>query len=250
MKKLIIIALFLWSTQLRAQILNIENYRIKTDTIGWAGKLGLDFSLTKNTHSLTKIGSNIHVQYKTKRSLYLLLGQYQIFISDGSNLIDKSIGHLRYNYKFTPKIVGELFLQLQRNSVSKIELRSLLGTGMRFKLSNNKKYRFYLGSAVMYEHEKSLENIIPVSQTFRWSNYFSTSLYPTKSFTFISTTYYQPAINQFSDYRLLSQNSLIFSVSKHISFKTSLNIQYDSDPIPGIPNLQYGVASGLIYIIK
>ena len=250
MKKIIFTALVLWAIQSSAQILNIENYRIKTDTTGWAGKLGLNLSLTKNTRSLIKLGSNVHVQYKTKRSLYLLLGQYHIFVSDGSNLIDKSVGHLRYNYKFTPKVVGELFFQLQRNSVSKIELRSLLGAGMRFKLSKNKKYKYYLGSAFIYEHEKSLGNIIPISQTFRWSNYFSTSLYPSPTFTFISTTYYQPAITEFSDYRLLSQNSLIFLVSKRISFKTSFNIQYDSSPVPGIPNLQYGLASGLIYIIK
>ena len=250
MKRIFILFLLLSAYYGQAQILNIENYRIKTDTTGWAGKLGIDFSMTKNTKSLVRFGSNLHVQYKTKRSLYLLLGQYHIFVSDGSNLIDKSVMHFRYNYKFSDRVVGETFLQMQRNAVSKIDLRSLYGAGLRFKLSPNKTHRYYLGTALMYEHEQSLGNTVPIQNLFRWSNYFSTSLYPTKNFTFISTTYYQPALQSFSDYRILSQNTMAFLISTRLSFKTAFNIQYDSDPVPGIPNMQYGLTSGLIYFLK
>ncbi len=250
MKRIIILFLLLSAYYGQAQILNIENYRIKTDTAGWAGKLGVDFSMTKNTKSLLHFGSDLHVQYKTKRSLYLLLGQYHIFVSNGSNLIDKSVGHLRYNYKFSDRVVGETFVQIQHNAVSKIDLRSLYGAGMRFKLSTSKAYKYYLGSALMYEHEKSLGDVISVQNMFRWSNYFSTSLYPTKNFTFISTTYYQPALQAFSDYRILSQNTMAFLISTRLSFKTTFNIQYDSRPVPGIPNMQYGLTSGLVYFIK
>jgi len=229
-----------------AQILNIESYRIQTDTSGWAGKIGLDFSMIKNTKSLMIIGNTTHVQYKTNRNLFLLLGKYNLLVSDNDNLIDKSILHFRYNYYFKPRIIGEFFIQGQHNAVSKIDFRGLWGTGMRFKLSNNEKFHYYLGTTMMYEKEKTTQGII--TELWRWSNYFSFTWLPLKTMRFTSTTYYQPAWSDFGDYRIASQNVFTFLLSKHLNFKTSFNYNFDSLPVDGVPETQYNLTSGIVYI--
>jgi len=244
-KSLLFIVLFLY-LQGTAQILNIESYRIHTDTTGWAGKIGFDFSLTKNTKSLMSIGNKSHIQYKFKNNLILLLGQYSLLVSDNDNLIDKSILHLRYNHYFTAKIIGEWFVQGQRNAVSKIDFRGLAGAGLRFKLSKNNKYRYYYGSTLMYETEKTTADITGV--LWRWSNYFSFTISPVKSMSFVSTTYYQPAFDNFSDYRIASQNVFFFLLSKHLNFKTTFNYNYDSSPVVDVPKTQYNLSSGIVYI--
>ena len=248
MKNALIGFIFLLSFSTHAQILNIESFRIKTDTIGWAGKIGLDFSLIKNTKSLTKIGNNTHIQYKTNKSLILLLGQYQLMVSDGTDLIDKAVLHLRYNYNFTRVVIGEWFVQGQRNSISKIDFRGLAGAGLRFKLSKKQQFKYYLGTTAMFEHEET--TMQTTQDLWRWSNYFSFSWYPAKTLSLVSTTYYQPAFSDFSDYRIFSQNSLYFLVSMHLSFKTGFNFNFDSTPVAGVPDTQYSLTSGLVYVFK
>ncbi len=247
MKQILFLSLFILSLSGFSQILNMESYRIKTDTIGWAGKLGLDVSITKNTKSLTRIGTKIHLQYKTAKSLILFLGQYNLLASNAHNLIDKSVAHLRYNYKFTPVISGESFIQAQKNSISKIDLRSLIGSGLRFKLSQSETFRYYIGTTVMYEYEKTL--IHDIESYWRWSNYISFSLFPNKTTSIISTTYYQPVFSDFSNFRLSSQNAIYFKIGTHLAFKTGFNYNYDSHPVPSVPKTQYNLSTGLVYAL-
>ncbi len=245
MKKTLFSLVFILVYGVQAQILNIEAYRIKTDTLGWAGKIGLNFSLTKNTKSLINIGNQTHIQYKTPKTLTLLLGQYNLLVSDNNNLIDKTVLHLRYNYYFKPRFIGEWFVQGQRNAVSKIQFRGLAGMGLRFKLSKNDHYRYYLGTTAMFEHEET--TLDTTQELWRWSNYFSFTIIPNDHVSLVSTTYYQPAFSDFSDYRIASQNTLYFNISKHLSFKTAFNYTYDSSPVINIPKTQYNLISGVIY---
>ena len=245
MKKALFILFFVSVYALHAQILNIEAYRIKTDTLGWAGKIALNFSLNKNTISLMNIGNQTHIQYKTSKTLTLLLGQYNLLVSDKNNLIDKSVLHLRYNYYFKPRVIGEWFVQGQRNAVSKIEFRGLAGMGLRLKLSKNNHYKYYLGTTVMFEHEET--TLGSTQELWRWSNYFSFSILPNKHISLVSTTYLQPAFSNFSDYRIASQNTLYFILTKHLSFKTAFNYTFDSTPVMNVPKTQYNLISGIVY---
>jgi hypothetical protein len=246
MKNTILLLILLGTASMSAQILNVENYRIKTDTIGWAGKVSLNLSLTENTKSLLIIGNKTHLQYKAGKNLYLFLGQYSLMSSGNSNLINKLVLHFRYNHKFTDRFVGEFFLQGQQNSISKIDARKLIGSGIRYKLSTSEKMRYYFGTSMMYEIEKSTLSSSEV-ELWRSSTYFSLSLYPTKTFSFISTTYYQPALADFGDYRISSTNSMYFKITQKLSFKSSFVYNYDAAPVLGIPKTQYNLNSGIVY---
>ena len=243
-------SIFISFLSVNAQILNIENYRIKTDTIGWSGKIGLSFSLTKNTKTLTNIGSNIHLQYKSKKNLYLILTNYNLLVSDNQDLINKAVIHLRHNYKLNKQLRSELFLQAQNNSISKIELRTLIGTGLRYKISKKESKKFYLGSSIMFEHEEIKDHLEPTSNLIRWSNYFSFSIYMDNHLSWIGTTYYQPAIKNFNDFRMATQTSLTYSFSKKLAFNTKFSLNYDAIPVNGIPQTDYNLSSGIIYYIK
>lgn len=239
-----------FSLTINSQILNIENFRIKTDTIGWSGKLGFNLSLTKNTKSLSNIGSNIHLQYQSKKNLYLILSNYNLLVSENQDLINKAVIHLRHNYKINKNLRSELFFQAQNNSISKIELRLLAGTGLRYKLSNMETKKFYLGTSLMYEHEKITDNLEPISKLIRFSTYFSFNLYFDDKLSWIGTTYFQPAVKNVKDYRIATQTSLTYSFSKKLAFNTRFSLNYDAFPVIGIPKTDYNLSSGIIYYIK
>jgi len=166
---------------------------------------------------------------------------------EGEKLENSGISHIRYNYRFHPRIAWEVFIQGQYNKISLIDFRAIVGTGPRFQLFNSEKYKFYLGTLVMYEHEELTDGITPIQRTVRGSSYLSFSVYPTKTFSIISTTYYQPRFSQFNDYRISSQSSLVIELFNNFAFSTNYTFTYDAFPAIGIPNSQYDFTTGIAY---
>ena len=247
MKFLIIFLFISFSFQATSQILNAESLRKVTDTSGFSGSASLDFSLKKDVNEYFGFRSNVHLQYKMHRHLVLIKNDIEFQRIEGNKFANSGISHLRYNYKIFPRITWEVFAQAQYNKVSKINFRGLLGTGPRFKLSTSESYNFYLGTLIMYEHEELDDGVTPLQRDFRGSAYFSFSLYPTKNITIISTTYYQPKLSSFEDYRISSQSSLLIKMFEDFAFKTTYTFIFDQFPAVGIPKTQYNFSSGIAY---
>lgn len=247
MNKLILFLFLSIPFTINAQILNAESLRKVTDTSGWSGAASVNFALKRNANDFFTISSNIHLQYKMNKHLVLFKNDIAFQKIEGNKFENSGIQHIRYNYRFHPKIAWEVFGQAQYNKVTLIDFRGLLGTGPRFKLTNSEKYKLYLGTLVMYEHEEVADGITPIQRDLRGSSYFSFSLYPNDRISIVSTTYYQPRLDGFSDFRLSSQSSLLIDLFKNFAFKTTYTFIYDAFPALGIPNSQYDFTSGVAY---
>lgn len=246
MRFFVLLIFILFSISSYSQILNVESLRKVTDTVGWSGSVALDFNLTRSVNDFFIISNDIHVQYKLTKHLFLFKNQLRFVKIEGDDFSNNGITHFRYNYKWKPRIVLEALVQGQYNKISKIDSRYLVGLGPRFKLSNLKNYKFYLGTLVMYEHEKLTDGNDP-TEDLRGSTYFSCSLYPNDVFSFISTTYYQPLLSKFSDYRIASESSLGIKAFKNFIFKVTYLFTYDTEPAEGIQNSQYQFTTGILY---
>jgi hypothetical protein len=228
--------------------INVESLRESTDK-KWIGSIGLNIGLIKNTNDIFWISNNAHVQYKDSTNYWLLYNNLSFQKLEGESFVNKGTQHLRYNRKITKKTKLEAFIQTQYDAISKVDLRLLLGVGPRFKLSNNDShYRIYLGTLLMYEHEKTTEAIGEIIQKdFRGSSYLSLNFYPTEVISIISTTYYQPKLESFRDYRVLSNTTILFKIIKKLSFSASFDYSFDAFPVEGIPKAQYELTNGLLY---
>lgn len=247
MKNILFTILICCSFSVSGQILNAESLRKVTDTSGFSGSTSLDFSLKRNTNDFLSLSNSVHVQYKMNRHLVLLKNEIEFQKIEGDKFENLGIQHLRYNYKLYPRIIWEVFAQAQYNKVSKIDFRGLVGTGPRFKLTNSDKYKFYLGTLLMYEHEELDDGITPTQKVLRGSGYLSFSLYPTSTISIISTTYYQPSLEEIKDYRISSQTSLLINLFQNFKYKTSYTFTFDSFPAVGIPTSQYNLTTGIVY---
>jgi outer membrane protein W len=250
LKKAFVFILVLSYSLIQAQIINTESLRMVTDTTGWAGKVGLDVSLSKNTRSKFKVKNKIHLQYKTKKHLFIFVNKIGFEQVDDEDFVNKGVQHLRHNYKINKKLSSEVFLQNQYNALYKIDFRELAGAGLRYKLTTSEKYKMYLGSVIMYEYEKTAGDIISYNKDIRNSSYLSFSFYFTKNLSMVSTTYYQPKLSNFSDFRIAHQSALKFKIAKNLSYKLSFNYSYDKFPVIGIPNEEYDISNGLVYKLK
>jgi hypothetical protein len=226
------------------QIVNMESQRYHTDTTGWAGSLGGNFALTNYGQKVFDVDANAHLQYKSKRSLYLFLGGYGFLKGDQQSYVDYGFLHLRYNYKLTKILRLEAFTQLQQNVITKIQFRYLIGAGPRFKLVESRKIKLYMGSLPMYEIEK--EKDVPGNITnWRCSNYLSFTFIPNKQTELTTTTYYQPVMFDAGDYRLLNQTTCKIKAGKKIAVVIRYNYQYDASPAAGVNKETYAFGTGI-----
>ena len=230
----------------KCQIVNIESARMQSDTTGWKGNAGASLALTKNTQQIFSSEVNAHVQYKSQRSLYLLLGDYGFLKGAGTNLIDNSFLHFRYNYKLNSLVRWEVFTQVQKNIITGISSRFLIGTGPRFKILSTKLFRLYAASLLMYERES--ETMFDVIQNnARSSSYVSFTITPNKQVEVISTSFFQPLLRDWNNYRVLNQISIRVKAAKKLGMMLKWNYLNDSRPVTGVPSVNYSLSTGFDY---
>ncbi|MCO5248018.1 MAG: DUF481 domain-containing protein [Chitinophagales bacterium] len=233
---------------LSAQITNVESQRRKTDTTGWYGESNIGFKLLKEVNRVFGLNADVRIQYKQTKNLYLLLGDYHWSQSGGNVFVHNAYIHFRYNRSMKPKwLKWEFFTQAQFNKMTKVNLRLLNGSGFRFKASGGKKAVLYVGTGYMYEWTKELdvEKLTVNKSEHRMSSYISTSIFPNDVVSIISTSYYQPRIDRWSDYRFSSINELKVKLSRMFTLGTVFNISYDKSPVLGIPRLNYSIENKL-----
>ncbi len=231
----------------QAQIVNVENRRIQSDTTGWLGNFGVSFQLDKNTVKVLTLNTNGQIEYKSPKSLYLFLVNYDLLQGASQTLQNNLFFHLRYNYKLTNLVRMEAFTQVQHNNLSGIKSRWLIGAGPRFKISGTKKLSLYAATLIMYESEHELTKPVIIHNDLRSSNYVTASWRPVDKSEIVSTLFYQPLLKDFSDFRISHELKLKFQFTKKFSFFTTWAFLYDSRPPAGVPDNTYTLKNGIEY---
>ncbi len=246
----VLVCLFLWSTLAGAQLVNVESLRIRGYPDGFAGSLGFHYNFFKNVSKLSSIGTNLHVQLKKERDLYLFMAEYDRTRVNESDLSNEAFIHLRYTRNLNEKVVRwEFFSQLQRNTIRLLNMRGLLGTGPRFKLTgDSEKFKLYFGSLYMFEYEEELE--LSIHRNHRQSSYLSFTIVPNDAVHIVSTTYFQPLWEDFSDFRLLTDFFMSVRITSWLSFNSRFYHLRDSDPPGDSPDTTYRFTNGLTFSFK
>lgn len=231
----------------QSQIVNAESQRMQSDTVGWMGDFGTDFSFIKNAVSIININFYAHVQYKTEKNVYLLFGNYNLLRGSGQTFSNNAFYHFRYDRKLNQWLRWEAFTQAQKNNVTGIRIRELVGTGPRFKIYGAPKFALYAGTAAMYEYEEEQTKPIVYHNDLRSSNYVSFTYKPNKILELISTTFYQPLYKQLNDFRVLNEISLTIAIYGHLALTTAWSYLYDAFPAANTPSINYSFSNGVKY---
>jgi hypothetical protein len=138
----------------------------------------------------------------------------------------------------------EAFTQTQYNPVLKLDFRYLLGAGPRLKVLKKQHARIYVATLYMYEYDDITDETINL-QEHRLSSYLTCSFSFFKTIDLTSTTFYQPNLENTSDYRIANDSGLEIHINKHLNFKSTFNMLYDTQQPTGIPDLVYSFRNGL-----
>jgi hypothetical protein len=63
----------------------------------------------------------------------------------------------------------------------------------------------------------------------------------------VVTGYYQPYLQRFSDFRILSENRFQFRATESVSFNIRLSFRYDREPPTGVEAHDLEIINGLSY---
>ncbi len=227
------------------QIVNIEERRSVNDTALFSGQLGLALSYTKTTTELLQGSGDLRIIYAPAKNNISFFSQFNQVSADEKDYLNNAFFHIRHNYSLTDKITSELFLQYQYDKQKKISSRFLAGAGPRFEIINNDNISLYAASLVMYQDETLTDN--SRNTEVRISAYISFQMKVNDILSFRHITYFQPLITGFGDYRLATEDWIEVTLTDAFSLKITSDINYDTDPAQGVPNLFYLTKTGAVY---
>ena len=222
----VLIALNLCSAAASAQIVNIEDLRIRetNDSVNWYGSIGVGFNYVRIREEALQLSLDSRAQYKKDRHLALCILNAALLRAGNQDFNNNAFAHLRYNYRLSSNWVFEAYAQIQQNRLILLRSRALSGAGIRWKTwksSDRVPFNLYLGASLMYE-ENIFKNEEPSLFTTRASAYVSWSYRFNERVSLFSTTYFQPTIGRPYTYRAMSDWRLVMPVSR----KLNINIQY------------------------
>ncbi len=253
MKNLICITfLLLCFLHLSAQLVNIENQRMQTDSIRFAGNVNFLIDYTNNNNiTLLQTSASLALQMKSKnlRNIFLILGSYDRAQAKNQDFDHNGFFHLRSTQKINDFIRWEAFGQVQFNYLLGIKQRLLFGTGPRMKIfkSNNHKAA-YFGVMQMLEYEESSGEINVILRQLRLSSYLTLTFgFPKINAELTSTTYFQPRPDVFKDYRISTQTSMSFALQKHLRFTSGFSYYYDAFPPASFRGRAISIQQGIRY---
>lgn len=220
-----------------AQLVNIEKLR-KTRKEGLQGEISVGLNLKKNTKQILTGKTGLGVQYTTKGHTMMFFNDFNYLdVKDSTkneNLINEGFEHFRYNYTFpnAPWFTWESFVQHQFNRIKLLKIRFITGGGPRFTLVKSERLYLNLCPLFMYEYEylNLTDTITGESNYFKGDFYISGNYVLSKTADISHTTYYQPVMRYWRDFRISSETSLNLKITDRMTFSLVLNYDYDADP--------------------
>jgi putative salt-induced outer membrane protein YdiY len=224
---------------LQAQIVNIENKRLDGNKDGFHGSVALNLNFTMNSKQLLQLGDKFQVGYRNGRHYGLVITDHAFVKSNDDSFINRGYEHLRYNYslKDSGKILFEAFHQGQFNKIQKINLRLLLGSGMRFNIIDQPNYQLSFGSGFMGEYEELIDN--GVSRDILSTSYLSFDGQFSENIGLNTISYFQPKFVDAGNYRFANETYIRFKINKYLSFKIIYSLVHDSRNLDGVRKTNY-----------
>ncbi len=240
---------------INAQVVNTEKLRLQTAEKSFQTDIDFNFGLSRNKAGRTvRLGTQARLEYQKNTNRWMLLGAYNLtqFLNVDEadavpkNFANNAFGHLRYNKKISEWLTWEAFGQGQWDEIQEIDIRTLFGTGPRFRLYDNNNSHLYIGTLYMYEYEEtSPEDLRELNRDHRLSTYASVAFLLNDYLSVNHVTYYQPIVNEVADFRISSETNISVKVNENILFKTYFQFIHDSNPPVTVPRNMYVLSNGL-----
>ncbi|MGW8248235.1 MAG: DUF481 domain-containing protein [Acidiferrobacterales bacterium] len=227
-------------------IINVESMRVQKESDGFSGKLQLDADLASGNTNSQRFSFGNRLQWDSGNKTNFIITSYSYGESSGVRDVNKGFIHLRHIEHINQKWAWESFGQMEQNEFTRLEYRGLIGGGVRHTLrQDDDKSGVYLGLGGFYSTERLDDNT--TTSLVRANIYFVIKHKLNDTNRFMSTTYYQPAIDNPDNFRALEQLTYEIAINKKLDLLLSLDITHNSQPPSGVEPTDTGFHTGIKY---
>ena len=224
---------FLLFSTFSYSIINIEPSVIGENE-GWVGEIevGAKYS-SGNTDSLSA-GLAGKAEYNEKGWLSFLIASYTY--EESNDVKEKNYGHT--HLRFIHSIANtdydyELFLQAEFDEFQAIKDRNLAGANIRKKLDISFD-KFFVGLGLFYSYMEPNNDFEPTYKRVRMNSYISFLKKINPHFSIAYLGYYQPNVEDFSDFRTSQTLQLNTAITDKTILGFDIEHAYNATPYIGV----------------
>lgn len=219
-------------------IAQVNTEKLRTEEKeGFSGNVSLGYGMAMGNSEYLSFTPAARIDYNTKNYTNFIAASYnrkQSQLKNGKEflLAHKGFTHIRSCRKIIPFFSWEVFGQWEFNEFINLERRLLGGTGARMNVLSSTSTKLIVGTGGMFEHE--VYNAEDDKSLWRSTNYVRFTWQFTEHGSFQTTGYYQVAVKEPKDYRIISDSGLQLKLSSWLIFGTFAELRFDNDPSVGV----------------
>ncbi|MGD8569513.1 MAG: DUF481 domain-containing protein [Gammaproteobacteria bacterium] len=231
-------------------IVSMESVHLGKPPQGFSGQFELSFDANYGNTEAANASTGLKLQWSEDHNIDFVLTNYAYGESAGIRNENNAFVHVRHIHQQSSHFAWEAFSQLSNNEFTRLTVRALVGGGVRLALGKPADERaIYLGLSGFYEWEQldidSTANNEQTNETARGNIYLVMKYRFNSHVALVSSTYYQPAVDEVSDYRAIEDASVVSKLTDGLSLRMGVNIQHDSRPPPEVKKTDSSVNIGL-----
>ncbi len=218
-------------------IVNIESQRSEATAEPLQGhlELGLSGDSGNSDRNEWRLGGRLQWSPSSTARL-LFIGRLNYGESRGVRSSNRAFAHLRLTRQSSPGRAIEFFGQMESDEFSRLNLRALLGAGLRLtRPGDDDRQAFGIGLYHAWERLSDDGLADQTSEQFwRANTYWHLQKALSPRLTVSSTLYLQPRIGPVTDLRILEQLACEIPLLTTLKFRLSLDLTHDSRPPAGV----------------
>lgn len=217
----------------------------------WRGALGAGLSASKgNTDSATYTlnGDIVKQTDKYKFSGYVqgVKGSREI---DGrtERSADQQRGGILYNRDFNERKFGFGSLDLERNKLIELNLRSVVAAGIGYHVIKRDDLIFDVSTGPAYNREQYSTQ---TRQATEWLFAEESTHKVSSTVSFRQRFSFYPNLTDSGEYRAVFDAGVVFKVNSQWNATITLNNRYQSNPLPGVKTNDLLFVTGIQYVFN
>jgi putative salt-induced outer membrane protein YdiY len=231
-------------------IVSMEDVHLGKPPEGFTGAFELDLAFEGGNTDQAGAATGVKFQWTRAKVTDFILANYAYGESAGVTNKNRGFAHYRHIHRLDAELAWEGFSQLSADEFTNLRVRALLGGGVRLTLGEvNESKAFFLGLGAFYEREK-LDTQLPdeddTENALRANTYLVIKYQFNAHVSLVSTSYYQPKLGEFSDFRAIENFSLQSKLTEDSSLKIGLDIAHDSEPPRDIRKTDTSLTIGIV----
>ena len=205
-------------------IVNIEDLR-REGEVGFFTSISGSLDASRGNRDRDYYSLQVRFDNNSEDAESFLILQQSERKSNDAQIDESTFMHGRYIFVGDAAVNWEIFAQYSENPFRNYKKRSVLGGGLRYKLSDSARF----GAGLLNEDETDLTGRSKTTERFGF--YLHNSIKLAENIALKPTIYFQPSIDDFeNDYKASIILALDFKVNENFKITMQYSSFHDSDP--------------------